>query len=83
MTLVASSRPPKPDLEQQHVGRASRAKSRSAAAVVISKTVIGAPALTASQRRSASTSASSSTKRPPPIAPSRMRSWKRTRCGEV
>ena len=53
------------------------------AAVVISNTVIGAPAFMVSHRLSASTRRSSSTKRPPPSAPSRMRSWKRTRWGEV
>ena len=40
MTLVASNRPPKPDFQQQDIGRMS-AKSLSAAAVVASKKVIG------------------------------------------
>ena len=48
-TLVASSRPPSPTSSSTQSAGVS-AKARKAAAVVISKKVIGAPALAASQR---------------------------------
>ena len=59
--------------------RASRLNSRNAAAVVISNTEIDCPALTRSHSSSAASSRSSSTSSPA----RRMRSLKRTRCGEV
>jgi hypothetical protein len=82
ITLVASSRPPRPTSSKSaSAGRA--ANNRNAAAVPISKAVMGSPALTRSQVVSASASASSSTSRPPSGCASRMRSWKRTKLGEV
>ncbi|GAV36424.1 hypothetical protein ROTAS13_04111 [Roseomonas sp. TAS13] len=77
-TLVASNRPPSPTSSTSR-SAGTRAKSRKAVAVVISKTLIPSPALACSASSSAAASTSSSTS----VPASRMRSWKRTRCGEV
>ena len=78
MTLVASNRPPSP-VSISAISAGTREKARKAAAVVISKKVIGAPALASSQAASASFSGSSPIGRPrTPI-----RSLKRIRCGET
>ena len=82
ITLVASSRPPSPT-SSSSTSAGWRENSRKAAAVSISNTVIGAPPLARSHSSSAAASASSDTSTPPPGAPSRNRSLKRTRCGEV
>ena len=76
--LVASSRPPSP-VSSSTMSAGTRAKARNAAAVVISKKVIGASWLARSHSSSSTRSASSSINCPA----SRMRSWNRTRCGEV
>ena len=55
MTLVASSRPPSP-VSSNTISAGMRAKARNAAAVVISKKVIGAPRLARSHSSSSSTS---------------------------
>jgi hypothetical protein len=77
-TLVASNRPPSPTSSTSR-SAGTVANRWKATAVVTSNTVIGAPALTRSTCSSASDSASSVTNSPA----SRMRSWKRTRWGEV
>jgi hypothetical protein len=76
--LVASSRPPSPTSSSTASAGVS-AKARNAAAVVISKKVIGAPRFAASQVSRRLISRSSSISSPA----SRMRSLKRERCGEV
>ena len=78
ITLVVSPRPPSPTSRLQR-SAGSSAKSRKAAAVMTSNTVIGAAALTRSTASSASARAAVSTR--PWV--SRMRSLKSTRCGEV
>jgi hypothetical protein len=66
-------------LEQEPVGPRRLAKARKAAAVVISKKVIGCPALARSQASSAAARCRSGIGSPP----SRIRSLKRTRWGEM
>ena len=82
-TLVASRRPPSPTSRiTASAGRS--AKASSAAAVVTSKNVMAAPAFACWVRFSTSARNASSMGRALPSAPaSSMRSWKRTRCGEV
>jgi hypothetical protein len=78
ITLVASSRPPMPTSSSVR-SAGVRAKARKAATVVISKNVIGRPALTRSTSCRIAISASSSIS----VPATRMRSLKRTRCGLV
>ena len=78
ITLVVSPRPPSPTSRMQR-SAGSSAKSRKAAAVMTSNTVIGALALIRSTASSVSASAAVSTS--PWVR--RMRSLKSTRCGEV
>ena len=77
-TLVASSRPPIPT-SSTSASACTRENARKAAAPMISKKVIGSPALTVSTSSSNATRASSEMRSPA----SRMRSLKRTRCGDV
>jgi hypothetical protein len=76
--LVASNSPPSP-VSSSRMSAGTREKARKAATVVISKNVIGSPPLARSHSSISSTSACSSMRSPA----RRMRSWKRTRCGEV
>ena len=78
MTLVASSRPPSPT-SSSSTSEEWRWKAWNAAAVVISKKVIGAPSFTASQWARLARNDSSAIGVPPNL----IRSAKRTRCGET
>ncbi len=78
ITLVASKRPPSP-VSSSRMSAGWRAKARKAAAVVISKKVMGAPQLACSHSSSSAASSASSMSAPA----SRMRSLKRMRCGVV
>ena len=66
ITLVASSRPPRPT-SSSSTSAGCCANSRKPAAVVISNTVIGSPALARSHSSSAADSSSSVTSLPSPI----------------
>ena len=77
-TLVASRRPPRPTSSRVKSAGVSL-MARKAAAVVISKKVMGWPALAASQRSSAAARSGSGMS----VPARRMRSWKRARWGEV
>ena len=78
ITLVASSRPPRPTSSSVKSAW-TRENARKAAAVVTSKKVIGRSAFTRST--SASAAARSASEMSPPGR--RMRSLNRARCGEV
>ena len=72
-----------PHLEQAEVGRVAREEVEGDRRGDLEQGDRLAAVGAARPRRSRRSASSSSTKLPPPGAPRRMRSWKRTRCGEV
>src|SRR5665213_3622228 len=78
ITLVASYLPPSPT-SSTTASAGWREKARNIAAAVISKKVMGSPSLTRSTSSRVAQSSSSEISSPA----SRMRSWKRTRWGEI